>query len=86
MADKRPPRQKKNPVTGRLIERWRAFFAMSQKQLAELVGVTQGAVSAWEEGWTDPAERRIPKIAEAFGKSVPEFYEGPPEPAVVANG
>lgn len=45
----------------------RVRVPMSQRELAEKLGVTQGAVSQWELGNKFPRIRFLPKIAEELG-------------------
>lgn len=49
------------------IRRWRLDANLSQTELAEKLGVSQGLVSAWETGRTQPAEEEVAKLQELFG-------------------
>lgn len=47
---------------------------LSQAQLGEMLGVTNKAVSKWENGSAKPNTSLIPKIAEIFGVTVEELF------------
>ena len=47
---------------------------LSQSQLGELLGVTNKAVSKWENGATKPNTNLLPKIAEFFDITVEELF------------
>ncbi len=47
---------------------------LSQSQLGEMLGVTNKAVSKWENGSAKPNTILIPKIAEILGVSVEELF------------
>ena len=46
---------------------------MSQKALAENMGVCQQAVAAWETGGKKPRAARLTKLAEILGVTVDEL-------------
>lgn len=46
----------------------------SQSQLGEMLGVTNKAVSKWENGSAKPNTALIPRIAEIFGVTVEELF------------
>lgn len=48
---------------------------MSQTELAQKMGVSQGAVSHWETGDNRPQTDLIPKLAKIFGCSINELYD-----------
>jgi transcriptional regulator with XRE-family HTH domain len=48
--------------SGEDIRRWRLNANLSQTDLAEQLGVSQGLVSAWETGRTQPAESEVNKL------------------------
>lgn len=52
---------------GRNIKRLRDLHNLSQKELAEIAGVTDKAVSTWETGEKSPRMGAIQKIADHFG-------------------
>ena len=40
---------------------------LTQRDMAEMIGVSDITVAAWESGRTKPRLRKIPRIAEALG-------------------
>lgn len=48
------------------IKELRTNAKMSQKDLAELVGVNQTAVSQWERGATSPKHFQVQKLCQVF--------------------
>jgi transcriptional regulator with XRE-family HTH domain len=55
---------------------------LTQRELADLLGVDPITVSRWERGTVEPSGRRIRKIAEATGRKAEWFYLDEPEAAV----
>ncbi len=47
---------------------------MSQAELGRILGVTNKAVSKWENGTAKPSTKLIPRLAEVFGLSVEELF------------
>ncbi|MCM3598970.1 helix-turn-helix domain-containing protein [Metabacillus idriensis] len=52
---------------GKNIKKLREIHNLSQKDLAEIAGVSDKAVSTWENGLKDPRMGAIQKIADHFG-------------------
>ncbi|WP_110928385.1 XRE family transcriptional regulator [Bacillus massiliglaciei] len=52
---------------GKNIKKLREMHNLSQKDLAEIAGVTDKAVSTWENGIKEPRMGAIQKIADHFG-------------------
>ncbi|MGE6611907.1 LexA family protein [Peribacillus sp. NPDC076916] len=52
---------------GKNIKKLREIHNLSQKDLAEIAGVSDKAVSTWENGIKDPRMGAIQKIADHFG-------------------
>ncbi|WP_445505782.1 LexA family protein [Niallia sp. 03091] len=52
---------------GRNIKKLREIHNLSQKELGEIAGVSDKAVSTWEKGLKDPRMGAIQKIADHFG-------------------
>ncbi|MFE7082528.1 LexA family protein [Priestia megaterium] len=52
---------------GKNIKKLREIHNLSQKELAEIAGVSDKAVSTWENGLKDPRMGSIQKIADHFG-------------------
>jgi transcriptional regulator with XRE-family HTH domain len=61
---------------GRTIKTAREAINLSQDQLAEKIGVTRAAVSAWENGDYAPGRKRHRKLADALGITVLELLSG----------
>lgn len=51
---------------GETIRNIRQVKGLSQKELADICGVSMGAVSAWEQGRNEPRPRILNKIADHF--------------------
>ena len=60
---------------GMMISSFRKEKGMTQLQLAEIMGVTDKAVSKWERDLSIPDVNSIPKLAETFGISVDELMQ-----------
>ena len=48
---------------------------LKQKQAAEILGVTPGAVAQWESGIAKPAIDRLMTIAKTYGCTVEELLK-----------
>lgn len=59
---------------GNFLCELRTQKGLSQSQLGEMLGVTNKAVSKWENGSTKPNTNLLPKIAEIFGVTVEELF------------
>lgn len=55
------------------IKELRIERGLTQAQLAEKIGVTQGAVYFWEKGINEPTAGYLMKMASLFGVSVDEL-------------
>ena len=53
----------------------RSIFGITQEQLAKIAGVSRGAVSQWEGGFSEPRMGAIQKIADHFGISKSNIIE-----------
>ncbi|MBQ9734675.1 MAG: helix-turn-helix transcriptional regulator [Clostridia bacterium] len=60
-------------MLSRNIKELRTENGLTQAQLAESIGVTQGAVYFWEKGVNEPTAGYLIKMAELFGISVDEL-------------
>ena len=58
---------------GHNIREARMHVPMSQRELADKLGVTQGVVSQWEIGNKFPRTRMLPKLAKELGCSIEEL-------------
>jgi phage repressor protein C with HTH and peptisase S24 domain len=54
-------------LIGERIRQAREKKRLTQEQLGQLVGVTDAAVSQWETGGIQPAQKNLAKIAQALG-------------------
>ena len=54
---------------------------LSQKQLAEMLQVTQAAVANWEAGTAYPRASQLPELAAALHCTIDELYQQPEESA-----
>ena len=63
-------------VAGKIIAELRKKKGLTQKQLAAVLGVTDKAVSRWENGNGLPDVSLLPKIAAAFDVTVDELLTG----------
>lgn len=62
---------------GEAIRRQREHLGLTQKQLAERVGVDQSAVSFWENGTKAPTVERQLAIANALGIDARILFDFP---------
>ena len=62
-----------NRSMGEIISTLRKEKGMTQKQLADLLNITDKAVSKWERDIAWPDTQTIPKLAEILGVSVEEL-------------
>jgi len=59
---------------GNFLYALRSEKGLSQAQLGKMLGVTNKAVSKWENGSAKPNTALIPKIADIFGVTVEELF------------
>jgi transcriptional regulator with XRE-family HTH domain len=57
------------------ISRLRKKQGLSQVQLAEKLNITQGAVSQWEMGLSNPKSEILPELAKALDCTIDELFE-----------
>ncbi|WP_314793407.1 helix-turn-helix transcriptional regulator [Gemella sanguinis] len=62
-----------NKSMGDIISTLRKEKGMTQKDLADMLNITDKAVSKWERNIAFPDTATLPKIAEIFGVSVEEL-------------
>ena len=62
--------------TGELIRRFRTELGLTQKQLAELISVSDKAVSKWECGNGCPDVSLLSALAEVFGTDISVLLSG----------
>ena len=70
---------------GETISSLRKEKGMTQKDLADMLGITDKAVSKWERGVAYPDTATIPAIAEIFEVSVEELLSAKAAPAPVSK-
>ena len=56
------------------IRTYRKESGMTQKELAEKLGISDKTVSRWESGVQLPEASLLPELAEAFGTSIDQLY------------
>lgn len=64
------------------IYRLRNQAGLTQAELAEKLGVTKGAVTQWENGWTTPRMGMVQKLAGTLGVSIEAVVTEAPEPGM----
>ena len=62
-----------NKSMGEIVSTLRREKGMTQKELADMLNITDKAVSKWERDIACPDTQTIPKLAEIFGISVEEL-------------
>lgn len=56
------------------IKQKREALNITQKQLADRVGVERSTVAKWEAGAAFPAASKLPKLAEVLGCTVGDLF------------
>lgn len=67
---------------GRMIAQLRKEKGLTQLELAQLMGVTDKAVSKWERDLSYPDIATLPHLANVLGVSIDELLRCIPKPAV----
>ncbi len=62
---------------GDIIRAYRKACALSQPQLAEILGVTKNSITNWETGISRPELQMIPKLCQALSISADLFFGMP---------
>jgi len=70
-----------NKSMGEIISTLRKEKGMTQKELADMLYITDKAVSKWERDIACPETQTIPKLAEILGVSVEELLNAKTAPA-----
>ena len=70
-----------NGTMGEIISTHRKEKGMTQKELADMLNITDKAVSKWERDLACPDTQTIPKLAQILGLSVEELLSGKSVPA-----
>ena len=55
------------------IKKYRLAAGMKQVELCRIVGITQGALSGWENGKYEPDLKSLNKMAELFGVTIDQL-------------
>lgn len=63
---------------GSRIAAWRKSKGLSQRELAEALGLTPPAIYQWEDGTTVPSTTHLVAMAELLGITMERFYGRPP--------
>jgi transcriptional regulator with XRE-family HTH domain len=61
---------------GKRLKKLREDRALSQENVADELGVSQPAYSKWESSQTDISYETLNKIAEFYGITLSELFEG----------
>ena len=75
-----------NKSMGEIISTLRKEKGMTQKELADMLSITDKAVSKWERDIACPDTQTIPKVAEILGVSVEELLNAKTTPTVGHKG
>lgn len=70
-----------NKSMGEIISTFRKEKGMTQKELADMLNITDKAISKWERNVSYPDTQTIPKLAEIFGVSLEELMNAKTAPA-----
>jgi len=71
---------------GEIISTLRKEKGMTQKELADLLNITDKAVSKWERDLAYPDTQTIPKLADILGVSVEELINAKSAPVAGHKG
>lgn len=75
-----------NKSMGEMISTLRKEKGMTQKELADMLNITDKAVSKWERDISYPDTQTIPKLAQIFGVSIEELMNAKTKPATGHKG
>ena len=75
-----------NTSMGEIISTLRKEKGMTQKDIADQLGITDKAVSKWERDIAFPDTATIPKLAEILGVSVEELMQAKSVPTTGHKG
>ena len=64
-----------NREFGEYLRSMREAKGLSQFQLGKMVGVSDKAVSKWENGYANPTNIFIPRLSKLFGVSTDELFD-----------
>ena len=60
-------------MLGKNVKEFRLEKGLTQKELAEKIGVTQGTIHFWEQGINEPTSGYLVKLADFFNISIDEL-------------
>ena len=60
---------------GERIKKLRKNKGVTQRELAERLGISEQAVSKWEKNLSNPSTKNLLEIAKIFGVSITYFYQ-----------
>lgn len=69
-----------NVLTGRLIRVLRTDAQMTQRQLAQKLGITEQAISKWERGFGSPDITLLSDLSDLFGVGIEKILAGELQP------
>lgn len=75
-----------NKTMGQIISALRKEKGMTQKDIADQLGITDKAVSKWERDVAFPDTATIPKLAQILGVSVEDLLQAKAEPVPTTKG
>ena len=75
-----------NKSMGEIVSTLRREKGMTQKELADMLNITDKAVSKWERDIACPDTQTIPKLAEILGISVEELMNAKSAPVTGHKG
>ena len=75
-----------NKSMGEIISTLRREKGMTQKELADMLNITDKAVSKWERDIAFPDTQTIPKLAEILGVSLEELMDAKNTPTTGHKG
>ena len=75
-----------NRSMGEIISTLRKEKGMTQKELADMLNITDKAVSKWERDIACPDTQTIPKLAEILGVSLEELMDAKSMPTTGHKG
>ncbi len=58
---------------------------MSQYELSKMVGVSQGAISQWETGGSNPRAELLPKLASILGCTIDDLMRDGKQTQISTN-
>ena len=66
---------------GMSISHFESILKMTQRELADILGVERSSIAKWESGSAYPRASQLPALAKALGCSIDELYSREEESA-----